>query len=75
MLRFGQGQFAVRLGESGAGMSFDELIQHLSENDPNRYGPPPASKSAIDKLKKHRIEDFSNLKVECSVCLMPIVPD
>ncbi|CAN1237993.1 hypothetical protein LINGRAPRIM_LOCUS2015 [Linum grandiflorum] len=29
---------------------FEQLIQQLAENDPNRYETPPASKSAIDAL-------------------------
>mmetsp|Transcript_38189 Transcript_38189/g.58255 ORF Transcript_38189/g.58255 Transcript_38189/m.58255 type:complete len:115 (-) Transcript_38189:330-674(-) len=42
------------------------------ENDPNRYGPPPAAKTAIDKLKSHSIEDFSSSNTECCVCLMKL---
>jgi len=42
------------------------------ENDPNNYGPPPASKAAISKLKKRNIKEFVGQKTECSVCLMVI---
>lgn len=42
------------------------------ENDPNTYGPPPASKSALDSLIKKDISEFINMKTECFVCLTPI---
>jgi hypothetical protein len=45
------------------------IIQQLMENDPNRYGPPPASKEAITKLKQVRLGDFAESAAECCVCL------
>ena len=39
------------------------------ENDPNRYGPPPAAKSAINKLKQINLLEFKNSNIDCSVCL------
>ena len=42
------------------------------DNDPNNYGPPPASKVAIKKLKKYDIKDFIDQKTECCVCLTRI---
>ncbi|KAL6841240.1 hypothetical protein ACP4OV_028758 [Aristida adscensionis] len=47
----------------GAGLSL--LLQHLSENDPNRYGTPPAKKEAVEALPTVKVEDV----VSCSVCL------
>uniref|UniRef100_A0A0A9EFS6 RING-type E3 ubiquitin transferase n=1 Tax=Arundo donax TaxID=35708 RepID=A0A0A9EFS6_ARUDO len=47
----------------GAGLSL--LLQHLAENDPNRYGTPPAKKEAVEALPTVRIEEI----VSCSVCL------
>ncbi len=42
------------------------------ENDPNRYGPPPASKKAIESLKRTHQSEFTDQKVECSICITPI---
>lgn len=40
------------------GLSLDQIIQQIIENDPNRYGPPPASKKAVEDLPKGKYEDF-----------------
>ena len=37
------------LGDAGG---LDGIIQRIMENDPNKYGTPPASKQAIDSLPK-----------------------
>ncbi|XP_062180834.1 E3 ubiquitin-protein ligase SIRP1-like isoform X2 [Phragmites australis] len=47
----------------GAGLSL--LLQHLAENDPNRYGTLPAKKEVVEALPLVKIEDV----VSCSVCL------
>ena len=47
-------------------------MAHIMNNDPNNYGPPPASKSAIKQLKKIDIREFINTKTECCVCLTRI---
>ena len=39
------------------------------ENDPNRYGPPPASTKAISSLIKKDILEYRNTKTDCCVCL------
>ncbi|CAD8055419.1 unnamed protein product [Paramecium sonneborni] len=45
------------------GQSLEQLIDYISQNDPNVYGSPPASQEVIDKLEK------INLPSECcSVC-------
>ncbi|CAK56300.1 unnamed protein product (macronuclear) [Paramecium tetraurelia] len=45
------------------GQSLEQLIDFISQNDPNRYGSPPASQIAIDSLQK------INLQSECcTVC-------
>lgn len=52
------------------GPGLQQLIQHLAENDPNRYGTPPASVSAIEGLpsiilsQEHLSMDTSH----CAVC-------
>lgn len=47
------------------GPGLDLLLQHLAENDPNRYGTPPAQKEAVEALPTVKIEET----VQCSVCL------
>ena len=53
------------LGNYFIGPGLDMLLQHLAENDPNRYGTPPAKKEAVDALPTVKIEENLN----CSVCL------
>ena len=51
-------------------------MQYIAENDPNRYGAPPASKTVVESLPRGRIEDLIKDQVdkeesaepECSVC-------
>jgi len=40
------------------GMNFDQILQQIVQNDPNNYGPPPASQNAIDKLPKGPFSKF-----------------
>jgi len=44
------GAAAGGTGIFGNFLSLDQLIQQISENDPNRFGPPPASKKSIENL-------------------------
>ncbi|OMO57818.1 Zinc finger, RING-type [Corchorus olitorius] len=53
------------LGDYFIGPGLDLLLQHLAENDPNRYGTPPAQKDAIEALPTVKIEE----NLQCSVCL------
>ncbi|CAJ1847796.1 unnamed protein product [Sphenostylis stenocarpa] len=53
------------LGDYFIGPGLDILLQHLAENDPNRYGTPPAKKEAIEALPTVTI----NENLQCSVCL------
>lgn len=58
------------IGDYFVGPGFEQLIQQLAENDPNRYGTPPASKSAVEALPSI-IVDEALLKSElaqCAVC-------
>lgn len=47
------------------GPGLDLLLQHLSENDPNRYGTPPTQKDVIESLPVVKLEN----SLQCSVCL------
>lgn len=49
----------------GPGSGLELLLQHLAENDPNRYGTPPAQKEAVEALPTVEIEEA----LQCSVCL------
>ncbi|XWS39597.1 hypothetical protein CRYUN_Cryun18bG0068800 [Craigia yunnanensis] len=61
----------ANIGDYFIGPGLEQLIQQLEENDPNRYGTPPASKSAIDSLpsvkitKNHLNSEFN----QCAVCM------
>lgn len=53
------------LGDYYVGPGLDALLQHLAENDPNRYGTPPARKEAVEALPIVKMEG----SMSCSVCL------
>ncbi|CAI0415416.1 unnamed protein product [Linum tenue] len=61
---------AGNLGDYFIGPGLEQLIQQLAENDPNRYGTPPAAKSAIDALPTVKItgEAQSSEMNQCAVC-------
>ncbi|XP_007014038.2 PREDICTED: E3 ubiquitin-protein ligase CIP8 [Theobroma cacao] len=64
----GQNQNSNHIGSLGdyfVGPGLDLLLQHLAENDPNRYGTPPAQKEAIEAMPTVKIEE----NLQCSVCL------
>ncbi|KDP37541.1 hypothetical protein JCGZ_05980 [Jatropha curcas] len=67
-----QGGFRLpaNIGDYFIGPGLEQLIQQLAENDPNRYGTPPASKSAIDALPTVNItEEMLNSELnQCAVC-------
>ncbi|KAK3197998.1 hypothetical protein Dsin_021413 [Dipteronia sinensis] len=61
-----QGQNALSsLGNYLIGPGLDLLLQHLLENDPNRYGTPPAQREAVKALPAVTVEE----NLQCSVCL------
>ncbi|CAA7016352.1 unnamed protein product [Microthlaspi erraticum] len=53
------------LGDYFIGPGFELLLQHLAENDPNRYGTPPATKESVEALAVVKIEE----SLQCAVCL------
>lgn len=53
------------LGDYFIGPGLDLLLQHLAENDPNRYGTPPAQKEAVEAMPTVKVDEI----VQCSVCL------
>lgn len=60
----------TNLGDYFIGPGLEQLIQQLAENDPNRYGTPPASKSAMEGLPIIKIteEMLSSDSSQCAVC-------
>ncbi|PON52683.1 43kDa postsynaptic protein [Parasponia andersonii] len=60
----------VNLGDYFFGHGLEQLIQQLAENDPNRYGTPPASKSAVEALPFIQIskELLASDSSQCAVC-------
>lgn len=61
----------INLGDYFIGPGLEQLIQQLTENDPNRYGTPPASKSAVENLPviKFSKELLSSDSAHCAVCM------
>ncbi|KAF8068477.1 hypothetical protein N665_1149s0014 [Sinapis alba] len=59
------------MGDYFFGPGLEQLIQQLAENDPNRYGTPPASKSAIDALPtvKVTLDMLKSEMNQCAVCM------
>ncbi|KAF2592779.1 hypothetical protein F2Q70_00042654 [Brassica cretica] len=58
-------------GDYFFGRGLEDLIQQLGEDDPNRYGPPPASKSAVEALPTVKLTEEmlrSDMK-QCAVCM------
>ncbi|KAI3794861.1 hypothetical protein L1987_37501 [Smallanthus sonchifolius] len=53
-------------GDYFVGLGLEQLLQHLAENDPNRYGTPPAQKEAVEAMPTITIKETS---IQCSVCL------
>lgn len=70
----GPGGFGLptNLGDYFIGPGLEQLIQQLAENDPNRYGTPPASKSAVEALPNINISDqllaLDSSDSQCAVC-------
>ena len=60
----------VNLGDYFFGPGLEQLIQQLAENDPNRYGTPPASKSAVQTLPDIKISQdlLASDSSQCAVC-------
>lgn len=60
----------VNLGDYFFGPGLEQLIQQLAENDPNRYGTPPASKSAVQTLPDVKISQdlLASDSSQCAVC-------
>lgn len=63
-------QLPANIGDYFVGPGFEELIQSLAENDPNRYGTPPASKSAVEGLPSIKVDEglMSSELAQCAVC-------
>lgn len=59
------------LGDYYVGAGLEQLIQQLAENDPNRYGTPPAAKTAIEGLPSISVskELLDSDSSQCAVCM------
>ncbi|KAF6146429.1 hypothetical protein GIB67_037729 [Kingdonia uniflora] len=53
------------LGDYLVGPNLELLLQHLAENDPNRYGTPPAHKDSVEAMPTVKVHE----SLQCSVCL------
>lgn len=66
----GIGGGGANLGDYFVGPGLEQLIQQLAENDPNRYGTPPASKNAVEGLPDVNItaDMLESDSSQCAVC-------
>ncbi|KAL3835309.1 hypothetical protein ACJIZ3_010045 [Penstemon smallii] len=68
----GGGDFRLptNFGDYFIGPGLEQLIQQIAENDPNRYGTPPASKSAVEGLPIIKITEqmLASDSSQCAVC-------
>uniref|UniRef100_A0A0D9XKW0 RING-type E3 ubiquitin transferase n=1 Tax=Leersia perrieri TaxID=77586 RepID=A0A0D9XKW0_9ORYZ len=58
-------------GDYFVGPGLEQLIEQLAENDPNRYGTPPAAKSVLSALPDVIVTDAmvaATDGAECAVC-------
>lgn len=57
-------------GDYFLGPGLDQLIQQLAENDPNRYGTPPASRASIGTMPTIKITQdlLVTDSTQCAVC-------
>lgn len=60
----------LNMGDYFFGPGLEQLIQQLAENDPNRYGTPPASKSSVQGLPVVKISEelLASDSSQCAVC-------
>lgn len=60
----------ANLGDYFFGPGLEDLIQQLAENDPNRRGTPPASKSSVEKLPVIEVTEelLGSDSSQCAVC-------
>ncbi|XXG86746.1 hypothetical protein AAC387_Pa11g1578 [Persea americana] len=69
----GSGAFRLpaSFGDYFLGPGLEQLIQQLAENDPNRYGTPPAAKSAIESLPSVKVSEklLVSDSAQCAVCM------
>lgn len=69
---FGNNPLLNFLGRHNDDQQFENLLNYLMTNDPNRYGNPPASKKAVEELPREKIEEesFSKYKEnDCLICM------
>lgn len=60
----------ANIGDYFIGPGFEQLIEQLAENDPNRHGTPPASKSAVQALPTIKVDEamLKSDLAQCAVC-------
>ncbi|CAK7327887.1 unnamed protein product [Dovyalis caffra] len=60
----------ANLGDYFVGPGLEQLIQQLAENDPNRYGTPPAAKSVVENLPDVKVTEelMQSDSSQCAVC-------
>ncbi|XP_074285592.1 E3 ubiquitin-protein ligase RING1-like [Silene latifolia] len=67
----GSSRVPANLGDYITGNGIEQILQHLMENDPNRYGTPPAAETAVEGLPSVVVgEEVVNSESNaCAVCM------
>ncbi|KAG5005470.1 hypothetical protein GLYMA_10G285300v4 [Glycine max] len=65
-----QGFRLANIGDYFMGPGLEQFIQQLADNDPNRYGTPPAAKDAVENLPTVTVDDdlLNSELNQCAVC-------
>ncbi|KAG4910019.1 hypothetical protein JHK84_055905 [Glycine max] len=60
----------ANIGDYFMGPGLEQFIQQLADNDPNRYGTPPAAKDAVENLPTITVDDelLNSELNQCAVC-------
>ncbi|CAJ1977660.1 unnamed protein product [Sphenostylis stenocarpa] len=63
-------RLSPNMGDYYLGPGLEQLIQQLADNDPNRYGTPPAAKDAVENLPTVTVDDelLNSELNQCAVC-------
>ncbi|KAJ4803380.1 RING/U-box superfamily protein [Rhynchospora pubera] len=63
-------------GDYFIGPGLEQLIEQLAENDPNRYGTPPAAKSVVSSLPDVKVTEqmMETDDAQCAVCMDSFEP-
>ena len=58
------------IGDSYDDSNFESIMNYIMQNDPNKYGNPPASKNSVETLEKITVTEENRERIlkECENC-------